>query len=101
MKQPLKEMLKKIGGGHLLKEGYAWERKFGEKLPTLNSVQKKHQNKINEASYSPKEVKNIIWDMKEYVDKLVKVGEDYEIFQNAKASAKALKKIQKLLKQVG
>ncbi len=101
MKQPLKEKLKAIGGGHLLKEGYAWERKFGEKLPTLDSVQKKHQNKVNEASYSPKEVKNIIWDMKEYVDKLVKVGVDFEIFQNAKASAKALKQIQKLLKNVG
>ena len=100
-KQPLKEKLKQIGGGHLLKEGYAWERKFGEKLPTLDSVQKKHQNKINEASYSPKEVKNIVWDMKEYVDKLVKVGEDFSIFQNAKASAKALKQIQKLLKNVG
>ena len=100
MKQPLKEKLKAIGGGHLLKEGYAWERKFGEKLPTLDSVQKKHQNKVNEASYSPKEVKNIIWDMKEYVDKLVKVGEDFSIFQNAKASARALKKIQKLLRNV-
>ena len=100
-KQPLKEKLKAIGGGHLLKEGYAWERKFGEKLPTLDSVQKKHQNKVNEASYSPKEVKNIVWDMKEYVDKLVKVGVDFEIFQNAKASAKALKQIQKLLKNVG
>ena len=101
MKQPLKEKLKAIGGGHLLKEGYAWERKFGEKLPTLDSVQNKHQNKINEASYSPKEVRNIVWDMKEYVDKLVKVGVDFEIFQNAKASAKALKQIQKLLKNVG
>ena len=100
-KQPLKEKLKQIGGGHLLKEGYAWERKFGEPLPTLTSVQNKHQNKVNEASYSPKEVKNIIWDMKEYVGKLVKQGEDYSIFQNAKASAKALKQIQKLLKQVG
>ena len=101
MKQPLKEKLKAIGGGHLLKEAYAWERKFGEKLPTLDSVQNKHQNKINEASYSPKEVRNIVWDMKEYVDKLVKVGVDFEIFQNAKASAKALKQIQKLLKNVG
>ena len=101
-KQPLKDKLKAIGGGHLLKEGYAWERKFGEKLPTLDSVQKKHnEGKLTEASYSPKEVKNIIWDMKEYVGKLVKVGEDYGIFQNAKASAKALKQIQKLLKQVG
>ena len=102
MKQPLKEKLKAIGGGHLLKEGYAWERKFGEKLPTLDSVQKKHnEGKLTEASYSQKEVKNIIWDMKEYVDKLVKVGVDFEIFQNAKASAKALKQIQKLLRNVG
>ena len=101
MKQPLKEKLKQIGGGHLLKEGYAWERKFGEKLPTLDSVQKKHKNKVNEASYSPKEVRNIVWDMKEYVDKLVKVGVDFEIFQNAKSSAKALKQIQKLLRNVG
>ena len=101
MKQPLKEKLKAIGGEHLLKEGYAWERKFGEKLPTLDSVQKKHQNKINEASYSPKHVKRAINDMKDWVDKLVKVGEDYEIFQSAKASAKALKQIQKLLRNVG
>ena len=85
----------------LIKEAYAWERKFGEKLPTLASVQKKHQNKVNEASYSPKEVKNIVWDMKEYVDTLVKVGVDFSIFQNAKASAKALKQIQKLLRNVG
>ena len=41
------------------------------------------------------------WDMKEYVDKLVKVGVDFSIFQNAKASAKALKQIQKLLRNVG
>jgi len=27
----------------LLKESYAWERKFGEKLPTLGSVMKQHQ----------------------------------------------------------
>ena len=56
---------------------------------------------VKEASYSPKEVRNIIWDMKEYVDKLVKVGVDFSIFQNAKASAKALKQIQKLLRNVG
>ena len=32
----------------LIKEAYAWERKFGEKLPTLDSVQNKHQKKVNE-----------------------------------------------------
>ena len=85
----------------LLKESYVWERKFGEKLPTLADVQNNYKNKVNEASYSPKEVKGIIWDMRDYVDKLVKQGEDYSIFQSAKASAKALKQIQKLLRNVG
>ena len=33
----------------LLKEGKVWERKFGEPLPTLDSVMKKHkQNQLNE-----------------------------------------------------
>ena len=100
-KQPLKEKLKAIGGGHLLNESTWDNRKFGEPLPTMADYKNAKQNKVNEASYSSKEVKNIVWDMKEYVDKLVKVGEDYEIFQSAKASASALKKIQKLLKQVG
>jgi len=84
----------------LIKES-TWDRKFGEPLPTMADYKKAKQNKVNEASYSPKEVKNIVWDMKEYVDKLVKVGVDFSIFQNAKASASALKKIQKLLKNVG
>ena len=101
MKQPLKEKLKQIGGEHLLNESTWDNRKFGEPLPTMADYKKAKQNKINEASYSPKEVRNIVWDMKEYVDKLVKQGENYEIFQNAKSSAKALKQIQKLFKQVG
>ena len=32
----------------LIKEAYAWERKFGEKLPTLDSVQKKYGKQLNE-----------------------------------------------------
>ena len=33
----------------LVKEAYAWERKFGEKLPTLDSVQEKYEKKqLNE-----------------------------------------------------
>ena len=100
-KQPLKETLKRIGGDRLLKESTWDNRKFGEPLPTMADYKKARQNRVNEASYSSKEVRNIVWDMKEYVDKLVKVGVDFEIFQNAKSSAKALKQIQKLLKNVG
>ena len=49
-KQPLKEKLKAIGGGHLLNESHAWERKVGEPLPTLASVQrKKNERKLTEA----------------------------------------------------
>ena len=34
---------------NLIKEAYAWERKFGEKLPTLDSVQEKYEKKqLNE-----------------------------------------------------
>ena len=37
----------------LLKEGKVWERKFGEPLPTFNSVMEKHQNnKLNENEVS-------------------------------------------------
>jgi len=37
----------------LLKEGKVWERNFGEPLPTLDSVMKKHQeNKLNESPVS-------------------------------------------------
>ena len=32
----------------LLKESKAWERSFGEKLPTLDSVQKKYEKKLTE-----------------------------------------------------
>ena len=37
----------------ILKEGKVWERKFGEPLPTLNSVMEKHQqNQLNENEVS-------------------------------------------------
>ena len=83
----------------LLKESYVWERKFGEKLPTLDDVKK--QKKINEAkkidSKKWKKIKNQIEDQ---IDDLVKIGEDYGVFQNAKYTAKTLKKIQKLWKSL-
>ena len=38
----------------LLKESYVWERKFGEKLPTLASIQKKkNEGKLNEKRELP------------------------------------------------
>ena len=32
----------------LIKESKVWERNFGEKLPTLDSVQKKYEKKLTE-----------------------------------------------------
>ena len=40
----------------LLKESFVWERKFGEKLPTLADVQNKHQT-LNEYKGLDKQVK--------------------------------------------
>ena len=34
----------------LLKESYVWDRKFGEKLPTLADVEKKYKKMLDEAS---------------------------------------------------
>jgi len=36
----------------LLKESYAWERKFGESLPTLEDTTRKHQESLKEADLS-------------------------------------------------
>ena len=44
-------MSKKIKMKDLLKESYVWERKFGEKLPTLNDIQKKYESKKNLKEY--------------------------------------------------
>ena len=48
--------MKKIKLKDLLKESYVWERKFGEKLPTLADVQNKHQT-LNEYKGLDKQVK--------------------------------------------
>ena len=57
--------------------------------------------KPGESSYSEyKTVHKTLDQTRDIVDELVKVGEDYSVFQNAKASSKALKQIQKLLRNV-
>ena len=42
----------------LLKESYVWERKFGEPLPTLDSVMKKHQGNSKDEAKEINEFKN-------------------------------------------
>ena len=35
----------------LIKESKVWERNFGEKLPTLDSVQKKYEKKLSRKNF--------------------------------------------------
>ena len=57
--------------------------------------------KPGESSHSEyKKIHKMLDQTRDIIDKLVKIGEDYSVFQNAKASSKALKQIQKLLRNV-
>lgn len=87
----------------LLKETITWNnRKFGERLPTLDDYKKAHGKKeeVNEAKIDSKTWKKLKYDIGDQIDDLVKVGEDYGVFQSAKHTSKTLKKIQKLWKSL-
>ena len=57
--------------------------------------------KPGESSYREyKKIHKMLDQTRDIVDELVKVGEDYSVFQNAKASSKALNQMQKLLRNV-
>jgi len=99
-KQPLKEKLKAIGGGHLLKEGYAWERKFGEPLPTLASVQKKkNEGKLNEA-YEIEDVQDQEAAVFDVIIQFKKTFEKSEWKKNRKINS-IIKQLFKLETQLG
>ena len=55
----------------LLKESFVWERKFGEKLPTLADVQKRKNEKLTEESTIAKSYKAIM-DLEKQIDGLQK-----------------------------
>ena len=57
--------------------------------------------KMNEAKkIDSKEWKKIKYEIEDKLEDLVKIGEDYEVFQSAKHTSKTLKKIQKLWKSL-
>ena len=105
----------------LLKESkYVFDRNFGEALPTLSSVIKKYREKkedvneetITEASdktgwklYKVYDISDKLWmsmkyDLRDQFDELVKVGEDYGVFQNAQGTFKALKQIKRIMDKI-
>ena len=101
----------------ILKESkYSFDRKFGEPLPTFKDVMEKHQTvdkeTITEASaktgwklYRVYDISDKLWremkyDLRDQFDELVKVGEDYGVFQNAQGTAKILKQIKRLMDKI-
>jgi len=99
-KQPLKEKLKAIGGGHLLNESHAWERKFGEPLPTLASVQKKkNEGKLNEA-YEIEDVQDQEAAVFDVIIQFKKTFEKSEWKKNRKINS-IIKQLFKLETQLG
>ena len=40
------------------------------------------------------------YDLRDQIDELVKVGEDYAVFQNAQDTAKSLKQIKRILDKI-
>ena len=98
-------------------------RQFGDSLPTLTSVMKNHsekidvsdktrQEKITEASvktgwklYHVYDINSKLWremkyDLRDQFDELVKIGEDYGVFQNAQGTFKALKQIKRIMDKI-
>ena len=84
----------------LLKETITWNnRKFGERLPTLDDYKKAHgkKEKVDELTTDQryKKSQKLIKTLRATVKELAAMGEDYAAFQNAKHAAKLLKKMAK------
>jgi len=95
---------------------YAFDRKFGEPLPTFKGVMEKHQTvdkeTITEASaktgwrlYRAPDINDKLWmamkyDLRDQFDELVKIGPDYGVFQNAQGTNKLLKQIKRLMDKI-
>jgi len=128
---------------NLLSE-HAWDRKFGEPLPTLKDVAEKHQVTEHTVTFTKDEMEKLhsdgqvvkadpdgkdhtyvynesvtesikvipsnkidskTWmkmkyDLRDQFDELVKIGQDYGVFQNAQGTNKILKQIKRLMDKV-
>ena len=75
----------------LLKESYVWERKFGEKLPTLADVQKaKKLNEVGNAQVHKKFTMKIE-DAVDYLEAAIKNYSDFLNKQGHKREAQELR----------
>ena len=120
---------------------HAWDRKFGEPLPTLKDTVEKHQVTEHTVTFTKDEMEKLhsdgqvvkadpdgkdhtyvynesvtesikvipsnkidskVWrkmkyDLRDQFDELVKIGQDYGVFESAQGTAKVLKQIKNLL----
>ena len=103
-KNILKENMKRFNTKNL-DEGYAWERKDGQPLPTLNDVQKEHNKKISESpiqynpnnyeSAKPSNINSLLEDAEEELESVVnKLSTDSNVSTSDKlVYLQSLKKI--------
>ena len=83
MKQPLKETFKRIGGKINTKT------KINERIKVIPA------KKIDSRTW--KEMK---YDLRDQFNELVKIGQDYGVFQNAQGTSKMLKQIKRLMDKI-
>ena len=77
-----KEELKRIGG----------DRLNPKKNLNEGNIRVLKANKIDSRTW-----RNMKYDLRDQFDELVKIGEDYGVFQNAQGTHKILKQIKKLI----
>lgn len=54
-----------------LLEGYAWEKKPGQSLPTLNDVQKAYNNRLSESPDSESIIQSLLEDAEEELEEII------------------------------
>ncbi len=95
----------------LMEGKFSYNRKFGEKLPTLEDFAKDNtEENITESKWSFKVIKSdrvdsktwrqMKYDLRDQFDELVDIGEDYGVFQNAQGTHKMLKQIKKIMDRI-
>ena len=80
----LKETFKRIGGGKL-----NTKTKINERIKVIPA------SKIDSKTWM-----KMKYDLRDQFDELVKIGQDYGVFQNAQGTAKILKQIKRLMDKV-
>ena len=80
----LKETFKRIGGGKL-----NTKTKINERIKVIPA------KKIDSRTW-----RSLKLDLRDQFDELVKIGQDYGVFQNAQGTAKILKQIKRLMDKI-